>query len=460
MANQQLLDYIKQQAQRGKTREEIKQELLKVGWQIGDIEEALNVVGSTRLSDSSISPSSVQEGALTPPTLPGVGDLLKRTFSVYKARLGTFVGIMIIPLIAGLLVFGISLFASILFIFISGLAVSLLSIILRLAVMFLNFWVQISLIFAIRDRKEKIGIIESFRRSWHKIISFAWVSFLASFIITGGSMLFIIPGIIFGIWFTFSTYVLISEDLKGMNALFRSKQLVAGYWWKVLWRFFVLGVIVFAIFIPVILVYVPLVAGGLAISTGPAVLARFAILLIIPLLVSLFITLVITPFMAVFNFLLYEDLKRQKAQVVFEPPKKGTKIKFILIGVVGFLLIPAIFASIVLVSLSGARERAQEARITAMMSQLPVVMEFYSRDNNYSYSGANCSLTELAPVCSSIKEHAGEIPTIKSSAEDYCFYLRLPSGEYYCSTDTFSSRKTTIFPGGPGYCDGITFNCP
>jgi type II secretory pathway pseudopilin PulG len=44
MANQQLLDYIKQRSQQGKERGEIKQELLGAGWQEADVEEALNVM--------------------------------------------------------------------------------------------------------------------------------------------------------------------------------------------------------------------------------------------------------------------------------------------------------------------------------------------------------------------------------------------------------------------------------
>ena len=139
-------------------------------------------------------------------------------------------------------------------------------------------------------------------------------------------------------------------------------------------------------------------------------------------------------------------------------PKKA--IRFLIVG----LVLPAIYiigilASIVLVSLGGAREKAKDARIMADMSQLRVAIEIYC-DRGDSYSGANCSLAELSPICSGIKEYAGEMPTIKSSTKNYCLYIKLLSGEYYCLTDAFSGRKTTIFPGGSGYCDGITFSCP
>ena len=51
MANQQLFDYIKQQLQQGKSKGEIKNELLGAGWQETDIIQALNVPSPIQSSD-------------------------------------------------------------------------------------------------------------------------------------------------------------------------------------------------------------------------------------------------------------------------------------------------------------------------------------------------------------------------------------------------------------------------
>jgi len=444
MTNQELINYIKQQMGQGIDKEEIKKELLAVGWGEKDIEEAFNITGIVQPPGPSVSSPPVQEEVSVPSTLPIVENLLKRAFSVYKARLGTFVGIVFFSFILGI-------FTSLLSNIIPGFVGTLFSFIVRIASIFINFWISAALIFAIKNREEKIGIVESLGRAWQKIFSFAWVSILVGFITAGGYGLFIIPGIIFSVWFVFSTYVLVSEDLRGMNAIFRSKQLVAGYWWKVLWRFFIIGVIVF---VPIILFFGVFVLGLLLNFNHP-------VLIILLILSVVLFSLFIPPFIAVFIFLLYEDLKKQKAQITFEPPKKGTKIKFILIGIFGLLLIPIISFFIILFSLREAGGRAQDAMIVASMNQLRPIMEIYSMKNNYSYSGADCSLVELSPICNDIKNYTGETPTIKSSEDNYCFYVRLASGEYLCFTAAgFSSRKTTIFPGGSGYCDGITFNCP
>lgn len=137
-------------------------------------------------------------------------------------------------------------------------------------------------------------------------------------------------------------------------------------------------------------------------------------------------------------------------------PRKAKKL--LIIGIVIPIVLVIAMASIVLVSMGGAREKAKEARIMADISQLRTSIEIYYYDQGFS--GVNCSSAKLSSICSDIKEYAGEMPTIKSSTKNYCLYVKLPSGEYYCLTDTFSGRKTTIFPGGPGYCDGITFSCP
>ena len=65
------------------------------------------------------------------------------------------------------------------------------------------------------------------------------------------TVLLIIPGIIFGVYYSFSLFALFFEDKKGLDALSKSKRLVKGYWWPVFGRFFLMGVIaiVFSIII-------------------------------------------------------------------------------------------------------------------------------------------------------------------------------------------------------------------
>ena len=369
-------------------------------------------------------------------SLPGASQLLKETFKIYRSRFWVFVGIMIIPFLFSLPFFGLA--AILRFLEVPWLwLILVISGVLVLTVV--SLWASVSLLHAVKEREEKIGIKESFAKGWHKILSYWWVSILVGLITTGGFLLFIIPGIIFSIWFSLALYVLVSEELKGMNALFRSKQLIKGYWREVFWRFLAVGIIVAVIIGPI-----TIVAGKFNIP-----------------FVTQIIGALMAPFTMTFGFLIYEGLKELKREVVFEPPKRKTKIGFILIGVIGILLIPAILFSIVWVSLRGARERVKDVSVMADMSMIRATAEFYYTENNDSYLGFSCSYPqEAANACDYISEQLGEKPAIHASKDAYCAYVRLGSSEYYCVDSILTAGKTNIYPGGAGYCNGITFVCP
>lgn len=227
-------------------------------------------------------------------SLPGPGELLKQAFRIYKDRIGVFLGIAVISFFASLLFipfFLLSLLFSLSFVvfykslgLVLLLFVILIIIVLGIAVIIVNIWASIALLYAVRERDKKIGIKESFAMAWHKILSYWWVSILVGLITMLGFLLLIIPGIIFAIWFSLAGYVLVSEDLRGMKALLRSKQLIKGYWFKVFWRLLVLNMIIFLI----------------AYIVG-----------LIPFLRNI-IYLFIAPFSVIFSFLIYENLRQLK----------------------------------------------------------------------------------------------------------------------------------------------------
>ncbi|MBU1130263.1 PH domain-containing protein [Patescibacteria group bacterium] len=58
MSNQQLSDYVRQQFQQGKSKDEIKSELLGAGWQEADINQALGMSGSSQPPRPPVPPSA------------------------------------------------------------------------------------------------------------------------------------------------------------------------------------------------------------------------------------------------------------------------------------------------------------------------------------------------------------------------------------------------------------------
>jgi len=233
-------------------------------------------------------------------SLPGISDLLSRTWQIYKERIWVFVGIMILPVIIGIvvaLIFGGLFVLQIKQFFEPGLILLPILIVLVLIAIIIILWSRVALLFAIKERIEKIGIRESFVKSWPKIISYLWISILVGFVTIIGFLLFIIPGIIFSIWFSLAAYVLVAENLTGTKALSRSKQLVSGYWWKIFWRFLIVGII--ALIISLVISFIRELIGiprEIDIS-------------------SIIIALFFTPFAATYTFLIYEDLRKIKEGV-------------------------------------------------------------------------------------------------------------------------------------------------
>ena len=377
---------------------------------------------------NSFTSNPITPGLIT--KIPGVDALLRMSWQIYKSRISVLLGIMAVSVIVNLL---ISFFCSLL-----GespsLVVSLFCFVLYFIALIVSFWSQVSLFYAIKEREQKIGIQESFQKGWHKIVSFIWVSLLVGLIGASGFLFFIIPGIIFVTWFSLALYVLIVEDLKGMDALFRSKQLVSGNWLSVFWRLSVIGLIIFAIIF---------------------LISLFLSFIEVPFKQNI-ISFFITPFVVIYSFLIYEALKNIKKEVSFEPLSKGTKNKYILIGLFGTFLTIGIFASIILTSFMGAKEKAKDGYVIATMGQIRSIAGMVS-DNNYS--GVSCVNPEIALSCDDIKKSIGEEPIIYSNQEAYCAYIELSTG-YYCIDNNYGSGRTSIYPGKSGYCDGLTYVCP
>lgn len=68
------------------------------------------------------------------------------------------------------------------------------------------------------------------------------VLFLTGLITLFGFLLFIIPGLIFLVWFSFAAIIAVIEG-KGVSAIKESKALVAGRFWPVAGRLFVLSIL-------------------------------------------------------------------------------------------------------------------------------------------------------------------------------------------------------------------------
>lgn len=235
------------------------------------------------------------------PALISVGDLLTQSWAIYTKRVWTFAGIMIAPILAivGMIILALGVGS----IFPAEMSFNALGILVSIAI-FVSLIIyplgSLALLVAINGYQEKIGVKESYRLSWPKFWSYCWVLFLLSCVIGLGFFLFIIPGILFFIWYGFAIFVVVFEDSKGMAALSKSKEYVKGYWWGVFGRTLLI------LFLGNALYGLEAIISTSGISHGEEITG----------LLTLLIFFFVGPFTMTYLFLMYADLRRIKEQSV------------------------------------------------------------------------------------------------------------------------------------------------
>lgn len=163
---------------------------------------------------------------------------------------------------------------------------------------------------------QDFGVFDSLRQGCRQLWKFTGFALLLGLIVAGGSLLLIVPGIIFSVWFCFSLFILTEEGGGGLQALGKSRQLVRGHWWQVFTRTLLL------------------LLGTLTIA---ALTARLPV---IGASFNFSFTLLLVPFCLFYYFQLYRDLQRCQQQAT--PPKPTTQWLPLSTALLGWMLIPAL----------------------------------------------------------------------------------------------------------------------
>lgn len=314
-------------------------------------------------------------------SLPGATAILSQAWVLYRQKLGTFLGVMIFPILVqtGLLAvlapggfLGFSLLYPKFTLGAFGLQI-ILVIVFFLVFSINQAWGQTALLYAIKDSKEGIGAREAYRRGWHKILSYWWVSFLTGFVVLGGFLLFVVPGIIFAVWFSMAIFVLVAEDLNGMNALLKSREYVKGKWGGVFWRLLFIAVL------------------NVVISWVPTLIFNFLKVPIGREIGGFVIGLFLTPLSITYMYIVYSKLKAVKGEVVFAPTGRQ-KATLIIAGILGMLVIPVLLFLTIFMIFVSSKGQALDARREADLRAIQAGFELYYDENGeYPY------LNELSP---------------------------------------------------------------
>ncbi|ORJ62077.1 zinc-ribbon domain-containing protein [Geothermobacter hydrogeniphilus] len=248
--------------------------------------------------------------------LPPVIDLFARSWAFYRRRIWLLLGIYLVtilmtmvPAVGAGVVIGVS----------AGLgngpglgSLILVGVAILLAMMLMP-WGMIAMIYATVDGE--LGFKASFAAARDQYWAFCWMFSLLAFIVCGGGLLLIVPGLLFATWFLFAQYILAAEGDRGMDSLLKSREYVRGYFWAVLLRLLVLWVSAFLLML--VLGWIPLVGD----------------------LLSLFLF----PFTLVYQYFLYCDLREAPREKIPSFWETGTRLRWPAVAALGYLVLPVAF---------------------------------------------------------------------------------------------------------------------
>lgn len=252
-----------------------------------------------------------------------VGELLRESLSIYRSKFKTIFGIMAIPIGFSLLYYDLYYL-----LWHTNFKYSPLFSVFTL-VFYITFWLlyTLSTLSLILSIGMELDIRESFKKAIKLFTIFIWVNLLLATIVAGGFVLGAIPGILFSVWFFFASYVLVFEDMKGFDALMKSKHLVKGKWWGVWWRIICFAII--SALVNVAIKYIP-----------PLQKVDY-----IPLsellndVIGSFLWLFFFPLSIAFHYLIYKNLSELRSGEVFTPSKSGKKPLYLFPVAIGSILV-------------------------------------------------------------------------------------------------------------------------
>jgi hypothetical protein len=223
--------------------------------------------------------------------MKGFAALFSGAIAIFKEQPKLFVGIYLVP---GVLTFLLTLLGAVEGSMGLGKASSgVLTAIVGIALAVASIFMSIAMIKAVMQ--PSLTVKEAYRMAVPYFWRYIVLSILVSIAIIVGFVLLIVPGIIFMVWFTFAYYVLVDENTGAIDAMKRSKALVAGKWLAVFGRIVVLMIVGLVIG----MVFGAL--GGMFGGTAGAIT--------IAAVVNLVVNAVLTPISVAYLYLMYRDLK-------------------------------------------------------------------------------------------------------------------------------------------------------
>ena len=250
--------------------------------------------------------------------LPSAWDITKKGLHLYRQNWKLFFQYIAILFFLTLLstLFGSALEIATLSISGVGIVLTYIVFILLIIIVWLiNFWVTITFIRVVASSylEHKVGGLQKEMRTASSLMVPALLaSFIAGAIVFGGTLLLIVPGLIFFVWYYFTFYAVSIQNQHGYQALKFSKSLVVGRWWPVSWRL-ILPILFLLLLGPIIawlLITLPFGILGEYLS-GPT---GQTILIILIKILSKILGLILATYLTCAHIVLYIELARNPIQ--------------------------------------------------------------------------------------------------------------------------------------------------
>jgi glucan phosphoethanolaminetransferase (alkaline phosphatase superfamily) len=150
-------------------------------------------------------------------------------------------------------------------------------------------------------------------------------------------VLLVVPAFVFFMWFTFATYVYLSQNIGGLKALRLSKEYVRGAFWRLWWCFLAFGICAALIFM-----FVAGLVGVIGTAIGGPVGVALAV-------VSLFASSSITAYCICYVYRVFQALQQRRGVITDAPKATGPLVA----GLIGFCIL-------IVLAVIGARAPKQE----------------------------------------------------------------------------------------------------
>ncbi|MFH1767135.1 MAG: hypothetical protein ABH826_03515 [Patescibacteria group bacterium] len=166
--------------------------------------------------------------------LPGVFDLLRTTFEVYRTNFSLLFGFaawLLLPV-------AISFFASLSLEPNIALIIQIIALLVVYPV--ISIWIALAIIFLVPDllAKKPPRLNDLNARIRRAAIPFFLTVIIVNLVQIGGLLALIVPGIIFSVWFAFPSIIVVLEQKNIIEAFKISKRLSKERFWYVFWLLF------------------------------------------------------------------------------------------------------------------------------------------------------------------------------------------------------------------------------